>query len=270
MLINSQTKIAALIKHHPDALEAIVSLSPDFKKLRNPILRKLMAGRTSISMASKIGGCKPEDFFEKLRPYGFEADTNPEPQEEVAEQKPLPQFIRDVQAAHIVTLDVRAMLAGGNDPLKLIQQNVKELKQGQVLKIVNTFEPTPLIKLLEKQGFESYVDVLEKDLIETYFYKTDATGEVQLEATSTGNDDWEQILKRFENKLVEIDVRHLEMPMPMMTILESMDKLQPGSALYVHHKRIPVFLLTELKERNFDYRIKEISDGEVFLLIFKS
>ena len=67
ILINPQTKIADLIKSHPDALEAIISLSPDFKKLRNPVLRKLMAGRTSISMASRIGGCKPDDFFEILK-----------------------------------------------------------------------------------------------------------------------------------------------------------------------------------------------------------
>lgn len=63
MLINEKTKIAALLKYHPDALETIVSIAPDFKKLRNPILRKLMAGRTSIAMASKIGGVRPEDFF---------------------------------------------------------------------------------------------------------------------------------------------------------------------------------------------------------------
>jgi hypothetical protein len=60
------------------------------------------------------------------------------------------------------------------------------------------------------------------------------------------------------------------MPMPMMTILESMEKLQEGDALYVHHKRIPVFLLTELKERNFEYRIREINDSEVYLLIYKN
>ena len=54
------------------------------------------------------------------------------------------------------------------------------------------------------------------------------------------------------------------MPMPMMTILENLETLPPGKALYVHHKRIPVFLLTELKERHFDYRIKKYK-GEVFL-----
>lgn len=270
MLINSQTKIAALLKHHPDALEAIVTLSPDFKKLRNPILRKLMAGRTNISMASKIGGCKPEDFYEILKPYGFEADTAPEPEEAPAEHMPLPQFIKDVEAGDILTLDVRAMLAGGDDPLKLIQQKVKELQPGQILKIVNTFEPTPLVKLLEKQGFQSYVDVVDKDLVETYFSKTDAESVVKVEAGPSEHDDWGQIISRYQDRLEEIDVRHLEMPVPMMTILESLDKLAPETALYVHHKRIPVFLLTELKERNFDYRIKEINDGEVYLLIFKS
>jgi hypothetical protein len=76
MQINSKTKIADLLKFHPDALEAIITLSPDFKKLRNPVLRKLMAGRTSIGMASKIGGCKPEDFFEILKPLGFVSDNS--------------------------------------------------------------------------------------------------------------------------------------------------------------------------------------------------
>jgi uncharacterized protein (DUF2249 family) len=154
--------------------------------------------------------------------------------------------------------------------LKLIQQTVKDLQAGQILKIVNTFEPTPLIKLLEKQGFQYYVDVVHEDLVETYFSKANASVGAAPEAGASERDDWEQIIGRYEDKLKEINVRHLEMPMPMMTILESLENLAPGTALYVHHKRIPVFLLTELKERNFDYRIKEISDGEVYLLIFKS
>lgn len=271
MLINSQTKIAALLKHHPDALEAIITLSPDFKKLRNPILRKLMAGRTSISMASKIGGCKPGDFFEKLKPLGFETDDTSTVEEEIQSgTKSLQQFVKDIEAANIVPLDVREMLAAGNDPLKLIQQYIKDLKQGQVLKIINTFEPTPLIRLLEKQGFETYVDLLEKDLIETYFYKTAAGQEILPEIADDEKNDWDKILKRYENKLESIDVRHLEMPGPMMAILEAMEKLPADSALFVQHKRIPVFLLTELKDRNFDYRIKEIADSEVFLLIFKN
>jgi len=271
MLINTQTKIAALIKHHPDALEAIVTLSPDFKKLHNPILRKLMAGRTSIAMAAKIGGCTTEDFFKKLKSLGFEVDhTVSIADVDVAGKNPMPQYLKAMETAQLVTLDVRAMLAEGNDPLKTIQQKIKELQQGQVLQIINTFEPTPLIKLLEKQGFQAYVDVVEKNLVETYFYKGTDAESPEVEANAESSGDWEQMLKRYENNLQEIDVRHLEMPMPMMTILETLEKLPAEKALYVHHKRIPVFLLTELKDRQFDFRIKELSEGEVYLLIFKN
>jgi uncharacterized protein (DUF2249 family) len=271
MVINSQTKIATLIKHHPDVLEAIVTLSPDFKKLRNPVLRKLMAGRTSIAMASKIGGCKPEDFFEKLKPYGFDVDDNCKvEQEDTAEQKPTPKFIKDIGPDKIVSLDVRLMLAEGNDPLKLIQQKVKELKQGEALRIINTFEPTPLIKLLTRQGFKSYVEVLDTDLIHTTFYKNTSEQNAQIEAKQGETSDWEELLDQYKNRLQQIDVRHLEMPLPMMNILEALETIPVDKALLVHHKRIPVFLLTELKERQFDYRIKEAGEGEVHLLIFKN
>ncbi len=272
MLINEQTKIAALLKHNPDALEAIITISPDFKKLRNPILRKIMAGRTSISMASKIGGCSPEDFFRTLQPLGFEVDKNRIIEEEKEpENKALPDYLKNLPPEKLVAFDVRAMLAEGNDPLKYIQQKVKALEVGQVLKIINTFEPIPLIKLLEKQGFQSHVKYINASCIETYFYnESKQQGAINLDTETESSGDWDILLKRYENKLKEIDVRHLEMPMPMMTILENLEQLPDDMALYVNHKRVPVFLLTELKDRGFDYRIKEIQEGEVYLLIFKS
>lgn len=277
MLINERTKIAALLKHHPDALETIVTLSPDFKKLRNPVLRALMAGRTTIAMASKIGGCKPEDFFTALAPLGFETDQAQMASQEdmVPKSNPRPEYLQNIQPDRLVNFDVRAMLAEGNDPLKSIQQKVKSLNRGEVLVIINNFEPVPLIKLLEKQGFQTYVNFIDLDTIETYFYKI-AEDDTSKEEINVGGEevsasgDWEILLKKYEDNLVEIDVRHLEMPMPMMTILENLEALPPKKALYVHHKRIPVFLLTELKERKFDYRIREVQDGEVYLLIYKN
>lgn len=277
MLINEKTKIAALLKHHPDALETIVPLSPDFKKLRNPVLRKLMAGRTTIAMAAKIGGCKPEDFYKVLAPLGFEAESSPAggDNQAVPKSKPKPAYLQNLPAERLVNFDVRAMLATGADPLKSIQQKVKALSPGQVLLIVNNFEPVPLIKLLEKQGFTTYTDFIDEDTIETYFYKITADNTPQ-EAVDLGDeapptsDDWQTLLDQYKGRLVEIDVRHLEMPMPMMTILENLETLPLEKALYVYHKRIPVFLLTELKDRAFDYRIKEVQEGEVYLLIFKN
>lgn len=275
MLINEKTKISTLLKHHPDALETIVTLSPDFRKLRSPILRKLMAGRTSIAMAAKVGGCKPEDFFKALAPLGFETDNTPVslPDDGPNGNMPRPEYLQNIRPDRLVIFDVRVLLAEGNDPLKQIQQKVKSLRHEEVLVIINTFEPVPLIKLLEKQGFQAYVNFKDAEAIETYFYKTDPAGPPKEPVLAgeeiSASEDWDAILKRFEGKLVEIDVRHLEMPMPMMTILENLEELPIEKALYVWHKRIPVFLLTELKDRAFDYRIREVRDGEVYLLIFK-
>ena len=56
----------------------------------------------------------------------------------------------------------------------------------------------------------------------------------------------------------------------MLAILKALDDLPNATALYVYHKRIPVFLLPELAQKGFDYRIKEIMDGEVHLLIFRN
>jgi uncharacterized protein (DUF2249 family) len=265
--INVNTKIAALIKQHPDALETIISISSKFEKLRNPVLRKLMAGRASISMASKMSGCSIKTFYEKLKPLGFEIDGITTTVTE--EKQAVPDFMSTLQKDQVVELDVRPVIASGKDPLNIITQKVKTIKAGQVLKIINSFEPIPLMKLLEKQGFEVFADAKNDDLVETYFYKKSDAPANSLEPKSSAANGWEQTVEKFTNKMQTIDVRQMEMPLPMITILETLDKLPEGNALFVYHKRIPVFLLPELAERKFDYRIKEKSEGEVQLLIFK-
>ncbi len=266
MIVNTNTKIAALLKQSPGALEAIISINPKFEKLRNPLLRKLMAARTSIAMACKISGNKPEEFYAKLEPLGFEVDAKPET--DANEERPrLPAFFTNIKPGDVIELDVRPIIDAGNDPLRLITEKVKALPNGGVLKIINSFEPTPLILLLKKQGFEYYADTINDQLTETYIYKKGGA-EISLDET-THTTDWDDCMQKFSDKMQTIDVRNLEMPKPMLAILGALDNLPTETALFIYHKRIPVFLLPELKERKFDYRIKEISDGQVHLLIFK-
>lgn len=267
MIINANTKISKILKQNPGALEAIISINPKFEKLRNPLLRKLMAARTSIGMASKIGGFSVEKFFDKLQPLGFEPDRATAMEANVEKPK-LPAFFNAVKPEQIFEFDVRPIINAGEDPLSLIVAKVKTIPKGGVLKIINSFEPTPLISLLKKQGFESFADTIDDQLVETYFYKT---GDELLKTDDTANhsEGWDDLLEKYNGKILNVDVRNLEMPQPMMTILESIDRLPEGNALFVYHKRIPVFLLPELKERKFDYRIREEAADQVRLLIFK-
>jgi uncharacterized protein (DUF2249 family) len=267
MNINADTKIAALLKQSPASLDAIVSINSKFEKLRNPLLRKLMAGRTSIRMAAKISGNSVEDFFSKLKPLGFTIDSTKS--KDINEERPkLPAFFNSLKPEQITEFDVRSIIEADEDPLPEIVKKVKEIKPGGTLKIINSFEPTPLILLLKKQGFDSYADVINDQLVETYFYKT--TNEVvEINETEKRSKDWDELVEKFGNKTQNIDVRKLEMPGPMMAILDALEKLPADTALFVYHKRIPVFLLPELRERGFDFRIKEIANNEVHLLIFK-
>ncbi|MBS1683092.1 MAG: DUF2249 domain-containing protein [Bacteroidetes bacterium] len=267
--INVNTKIATILKEKPNALEAIISISPKFNKLRNPLLRKLMAPRTSISMACKIAGCSTADFFDKLLPYGFSVDRTIK-QEEKNDKHPIPDFMKNVSDEAIIELDVRPIIEEGNDPLSLILKTIKHLKSGQIFKLINSFEPVPLIQLLEKQGYESHVESISSELTITYFHKKDNQTFCEPEIRTADENDWESILQIYIGKIATVDVRQLEMPLPMMTILSELDNLATDQALYVYHKRIPVFLLPELRERKFDYRIKELSENEVHLLIFRN
>ncbi len=254
---------------HPAALETIVSISPKLEKLRNPVLRKLMAGRASIAMAAKIAGCNINDFYTKLAPLGFETDKNGKAADK-PEKEGVPEFLKSIKQDQVIKLDVRPVIANGSDPLKLILEKVRQLKKGEVLEIINTFEPGPLMILLKKQGFASFAETINDNLVQTYFYREADTETQEAAVPLTNQGDWDGILQRFEGKLKVIDVRQLEMPGPMMKILAELEHLPAGTALFVHHKRIPVFLLPELAERKMEYRIKEINPGEVQLLIFKN
>lgn len=269
MLVNQHTKIAALLKQHPEALNTIVSLNPKFEKLRNPFLRKLMAGRVSIGMAAKIAGCAEEDFYGALKPLGFTSENGGKEKEGNTKQRP--PFLQSIQPEQVVELDVRPTLKAGKDPLKQILAKVKALAPAEVLKIINTFEPTPLILMLKKKGFQSWTDTGRPTQVETWFFRENGVkaGPETLLPTA-GNEDWEQVKERFAGRLREIDVRELEMPQPMMTILESLETLPQAHALFIVHKRMPVFLLPELVQQGFDYRSRQLSDNEVHLLIFRN
>jgi uncharacterized protein (DUF2249 family) len=264
--INANTRIAAVLKQHPAALEAIISISPKFNKLRNPLLRKLMASRTSIGMASRIGGCSVNDFFTKLRPLGFSVDSGFA--EDIAIAAIVPEFMKKADEELMLVVDVRPIIDSGKDPLQYILKNIRKLEVGQILKLINSFEPTPLIQLLNKQGFDSYVEIEDENQVHTYFHKRERTKET---VSNTGAPDgsWEETLAEYKDRLKTIDVRDLEAPLPMLTILDELEKLPAGNALFVHHKRIPVFLLPELVNRKFDYRIIELGEAAVQLLVFK-
>ena len=269
MYINENTKISVLINYNPKSVDAIVSISNNFDKLKIPILRKVLASRVSIKQAAKIGGSSVDEFYNKLIPLGFKIKENTiNSKKNLVE--PSSNHFQEINEENVVDLDVREMLKSGKDPFNVIMNALSNLSTNSVLKIINTFEPTPLISILSKKGYVHNTIVIEKQLVHTYFKKDSAIIFDNKEISDNkSSEEITIVLKSFGTNIKELDVRHLEMPLPMAMILNELPSLPDDYILLVNHKKVPKFLFPELAERGYQWRIQIISENNVKLFIFK-
>lgn len=269
MKISAKTKISVVLKADSAAIDAIVTLNPKFQKLLNPMLRKILAPRVNIQAAARMGGVTLEAFFDALRPLGFEIETDkaslvPDSDANLKEYtfKGLP----------VVKLDVRPNISAGNDPFHIITAAINNLPEGSVLQLINTFEPFPIIGVLKQKGYKAEVEHIANDLVHVYFAKVgeDKSAAINKQvAEEAKSDDFDDKRATFGNNIKSIDVRDLEMPLPMVNILNELEELPAGFALFVNHKKVPQYLLPELKQRNYRFLTKDVAENDVKMLIFK-
>ena len=234
-----------------------------------------MASRVSIAEAAKMGGTTVEEFQRVLRPLGFNLETEIKDKEKAATDLK-PSWLSQADQVDIDFYDVRPIIDEGADPLKEILGRFKTVQPGKILCIINNFVPTPLIHLLKQEKAEAtYVETINDKEFHTYFLKkeketahssTTANEKLQMDDAAS----FEAICAQFAaEEKKEIDVRELEMPGPMQVILAELEELPSGNALYINHKRVPVFLLEELADKNYEVHINNREEGNVKMLIFK-
>lgn len=273
--ITAKTKISELVKFNSKSVDAIASLAKPLEKLKNPILRKIMASRVTIGEAAKMGGTTVEEFKRVLLPLGFvfqQEDLSKD--EQVSEPKP--HWLQKASQNDIDFYDVRPIIDNGADPLKEILGRFKTTVPGEILCIINNFVPTPLIHLLKQERAEdTFIETISDKEFNTYFLKKEkeisqslktANEKLQMDDTKS----FDQIYNQFtKEQTKEIDVCELEMPGPMEVILSELQELPDGNALYINHKRVPLYLLEELADKNYEVHINNREEGNVKMLIFK-
>ncbi len=297
MLVTKDTKISKILKEKPEAIDVIAAIHPNFKKLQNPILRRSLATRVSVKDAARIGKVPVNDFLKALQQAGFEVELVPDDFQNTPDLEIMPP---DFSGKEIIELDVRPIIHQGKDPFGYINKTARKIKPGQVLLIINDFEPIPLVDYLIGKNFVHWMTQDADGNYLTYFKlnckkpgllqrlfgkknvpckyhdihpKFSKNKQENTQKSTFKKDmqdvDFEQIKQQFDGKLPEVDVRHLEMPMPMQTILERLETLPEDEALFVHHKRIPQFLLPELEKRGYTLVSKEKSPDYTYLIIYK-
>ncbi len=269
--INDNTRISEIIMAEKTAIEAIAEVSRPLQRLKIPVLRKVMASRVTIAEAAKMGGTTINAIVKVLEPLGFEYETVSKVQEHNSSK---PQWLLQADVNQITRFDVRSIIGSGVDPLREILSAFKEVKPGSVLCIINSFIPTPLIHLLQQEKAEdSYVETVNDNEFHTYFLKKrnaeaikkTAPDKIIMHDADSFNEVYQHFLK---DKIREIDVRNMEMPLPMQTILAELETLPKDEMLFVHHKRVPVYLLEELAERDLKIHIYNVEEGNVKMLLY--
>ncbi len=170
-----------------------------------------------------------------------------------------------IDQSKVVEFDVRPIISGGKDPLKFILAKVKELNNDEILLLINSFEPIPLYTVLGRQGYGHKVEK-EDDVFKIYFYKDSTLASAEKEK-ETSNDS-EINIADFEN-IIELDVRDLEPPEPMIKVLEAVSNLDNSTALLLHHHREPMMLYPKLEERGFRAFCTKINDDYFKIVIIK-
>lgn len=166
----------------------------------------------------------------------------------------LPESLRTAGVERARLLDVRPVLDKGGDPFRLIMKTVAELDGSEALHLVVGFEPKPLYEVLRAQGLASITECKE-GVWNVFFYRDGV-------APVAPSDERVPLLPP-----VELDVRGLEPPGPMVTILEKLAELGPGARLEVRHHREPVLLYDKLKLRGYAARTEKLADGEYLVRI---
>ena len=156
---------------------------------------------------------------------------------------------KDFSKKSMVDLDVRPEVESGSDPFKSIMTAISNLKEGEGLHLINIFEPVPLYTVMKMKGFDHSTECID-GVWHIYFFKE--TGAPAPQADPSGSAG---------PRTIEIDVRGLEPPEPMVRIIETLPQVGQGSVLLVHHHREPVMLYDKLEHLGYEAAAEKVSEG---------
>jgi len=156
----------------------------------------------------------------------------------------------------VTKLDVRPQLAAGDDPFKIIIAATRELPAGGILELIASFEPAPMIRVLQKQGWVNWVRWEGESCHVAFWYAEGKKAGGNIDGISVPSER----LQKLDTGWV-IDVRGLEPPQPMMFVLRVLENSDLVLPLTVKHQRVPSVLFSHLEDDGFKWTTAEHDDG---------
>jgi uncharacterized protein (DUF2249 family) len=169
LIITPRTKIYDLLEAYPQLEDVLVDSAPQFKKLKNPLLRKTVSRITSLSQAAAIGGLRVEVLINKLRAEVGQTTTDTLEAENIKYNTGQPDWFSIGKISE--TIDIRDMLNAGEHPVHEVLSAIKKLKEDEILKVIAPFIPAPLVDKSLSMNYHHWVDKKSDEEYWVFFKK---------------------------------------------------------------------------------------------------
>jgi len=165
LIISPKTKVLQLIEAYPQLEEVLINMVPEFKKLKNPVLRKTVAKIASLQQAAAIGNLKTEELINRLRKEVGQEQSGAGFDSNYVTTKPA--WFSDSKV--VKYNDIREMLHAGEHPVNQIISDLKALKSGEIYVVIAPFMPAPMIDKAQSLNFRHWVDKESDELYKICF-----------------------------------------------------------------------------------------------------
>ena len=151
MLVNPETKVGPLLDEHPELENVLIGLSPEYRRLKNPILRRTVARVATLAQVAKVGGLAVPDLVGALRRALGQTDAGCAAHAAPDE----PGWPAWAESAAVASwLDADAVLAAGGTPVGQLAAAAAAVAPGTVLGLRAGFYPAPLVDTLRGKGHD--------------------------------------------------------------------------------------------------------------------
>ena len=169
LIITPKTKIYDLLEAFPELEEILISSAPEFKKLKNPILRKTIARITNISQAATIGGLNVEELVNRLREKAGQGNIEQLDDTGMKYLTICPDWFE--KEGVVTTIDIREMLNRDEQPVHEVLAAIKRLNENEILEIIAPFIPAPLIDKTLSLNYKHWLNKKGEVDFRVYFKK---------------------------------------------------------------------------------------------------
>jgi hypothetical protein len=176
--ITPELRVSALLDSYPELEAVLVSLSPTYQALSNPVLRRTVAKVATLGQVAKVGNVAIGTLINRLREAVGQASCPHEHHEHAGHDAPAspgeaPAWARE--DAVRLRFDARELIDAGEHPMPRVMSELASLAQGEVYLLVTPFVPAPLVGLAAGKGFAGFSERREPEVVFTYFRKGGAS-----------------------------------------------------------------------------------------------